>query len=465
MRRTRLIATLGPATDSLEKLTELVEAGVDTFRLNMSHASHEWVRDVAGKIRSIPTQPDRPVGILVDLQGPSIRTGDLEKPYQLKVGEKVEFRASSSEPSLPTSTTVNYEGLFKDVIAGNKLIVDNGALLMTIDKCLPDRIICTADTEGPLGNRRHINLPGTRLNLPALTEKDHADIQIAAEIDTDFVAGSFVRDAGHVRELRQALQAAGCYAQIISKLEDQEAIRNLESIVTESDLIMVARGDLGIEVNIEELPIIQRRIIKECLKQGKRVIVATHMLESMIENPTPTRAEVTDVSNAVFEQADAIMVSGETSVGKYPVECIEIMDRVSRRIERSGGLGYASEAILTTDKQKAVHAANQLADSIENALLLVFTRSGRTAHQSALLRPDAPIYAFTPDEKVRRSLSLSRGVRPFVLEFSTNPSETIQAAIKHLKAVRVIEAGTPLIVLSDTFIDDHSLNSILLEYA
>lgn len=465
MRRTRLLATLGPASDSNEILNELIEAGTDTFRINMSHAPHDWARDLSARVRHLAEGRDRPVGLLFDLQGPSIRTGTLDEPFNLHVDDRVEFRLESAEAAIPLSTTVNYDGLVNDVDVGATLLVDNGAIIMDVESVQKDRIVCQVKTSGEFGSRRHINLPGVRLNFPALTEKDEIDIKLAVECNADFLAGSFVRDAGHVRELRQAVKEAGGHAQIVSKIEDQEAVRNLDDIITASDLIMVARGDLGIEVHIEELPILQRRIIKRCLSLGRRVIVATHFLESMISSPTPTRAEVTDVSNAVYEEADSLMVSGETSVGKYPVRCIEMLDRVSRRIERSGGLGFAQEAILHTEKQKTVRAACNLADSIPEALLVVFTRSGNTAVQAALLRPRVPIYAFTPEDSVCRALSLARGVRPFQADFHEKPRRTIAGAIEILRSRRDIPAGTPLVVVSDTLQENHSVDTILVEHA
>ena len=465
MRRTRLLATLGPATDSDEKLKALLDAGADCFRINMSHAKHEHTRDLCRRIRRIAAGHEYPVGILIDLTGPSIRTGTLETNYDLKKGDRVEFRIEGSEPSLPISTTVNYAGILKDVSVGKKLIVDNGTLLMEVESISEDRLIALNNTPGELGSRRHINLPGTRLNLPALTEKDKRDIELAVEVQADFVAGSFVRDEGHVLELRAAIQELGGHAQIVSKLEDQEAIRNLDSIINVSDVIMVARGDLGIEVHIEELPILQRKIVKRCLEKGTRVIVATHMLESMISNPTPTRAEVTDVANAVFEEADSLMVSGETSVGKYPVECLEVLNRVARRIERSGGLGLAEKSDLQTDKQKTIRSAIQLADSMPGAMMAIFTRTGATAHHTALMRPRSPIFAFTHDEQVRRFLTLSRGVRSFCIDFETTPRLTIAKGIEVLRKERDIAPGTPVIVVSDTLQDDRPVNTILLEYA
>ncbi|MFT6864980.1 MAG: pyruvate kinase [Akkermansiaceae bacterium] len=465
MRKTRIICTLGPATESPEMLRKMILAGADVFRLNMSHARHDWCREIVVQIRAASAEIGRAVGILFDLQGPSIRTGDVEEKIILETGDLVEFRNRGTEPQIEKSTTVNYPGLMSDVSAGDDLTVDNGELLMKIERIEEDRIVCSVVTAGSMGSRRHINLPGVRLKLPALTDKDKADIKIAAECDADFVAGSFVRDAGHVRELRAAIRAEGCEAEIVSKLEDQEAIRHLDDIIRESDVIMVARGDLGIEVHIEELPIIQRRIVKRCHQLGRRVIVATHMLESMTENPTPTRAEVTDVSNAVYEEADAIMLSGETTVGKHPVRCVELMDRVARRIERSGGLGYGKEAELRTEKQKTILAACGLVDSIPQAILVVFTRSGATAHQAALLRPRSPIFAITPESSLCSKFTLSRGVRSFKVRFEDDPRVTIASAVDLLREKRNLEKGTPIVVVSEIHREGTSVDCIMVEHA
>ena len=465
MRKTRIICTLGPATESPEMLRKMITAGADVFRLNMSHARHDWCRDIVVQIREASDEIGRAVGILFDLQGPSIRTGDVKERIILEKGDLVEFRNRGTEPQIEKSTTVNYPGLMSDVSAGDDLTVDNGELLMKIERVDEDRIVCSVVTAGSMGSRRHINLPGVRLKLPALTDKDKADIKIAAECDADFVAGSFVRDAGHVRELRAAIRAEGCDAEIVSKLEDQEGIRHLDAIIRESDVIMVARGDLGIEVHIEELPIIQRRIVKRCHQLGRRVIVATHMLESMTENPTPTRAEVTDVSNAVYEEADAIMLSGETTVGKHPVRCVELMDRVARRIERSGGLGYGKDAELRTEKQKTILAACGLADSIPQSILVVFTRSGATAHQAALLRPRSPIFAITPESSLCSKFTLSRGVRSFKVRFEDDPRVSIASAVDLLREKRDLEKGTPIIVVSEIHREGTSVDCIIVEHA
>jgi pyruvate kinase len=390
----------------------------------------------------------------------------LQVPYELKEGDVVEFRKVGSEPGVPLSTTVNYEGLMGDVTAGNTLVVDNGALLMRIQSVEVDRILCLVKTPGLLGSRRHINLPGVRLNLPALTEKDHRDLALAVECEADFIAGSFVRDAAHVRELRAAMEALEGTAQIVAKVEDQEAVRNIDAIIQEADVIMVARGDLGTEVEFEELPILQRRIVKRCHELGTRVIVATQLLESMISNPTPTRAEVTDVMNAAYEEADALMLSGETSVGRYPERCVEAICRIASRIERSGGHGFAQGVLLRDERQKTARAAVTLADSLPDARLVVFTRRGVLANHTALLRPrTAGFYAFTPSDRVCRQLAISRGVRAYKLAFAATIDETIQRATELLRRDGLVRAGTPIVIVSDWLSDHFAANSILLHHA
>jgi pyruvate kinase len=463
--RTKFICTLGPATETEEVMSSLIEAGCDVFRLNMSHGLHEWAREMARRVRKQALAHNVHIGLLFDLTGPSIRTGDLPEAYQLKVGDLVEFRKSTATATTPLSTTVNYDGLMDDVSEGNTLVVDNGAMLMLIKSVRAESILCEVKTAGKMGSRRHINLPGVRLNLPALTEKDHRDLALAVECNADFIAGSFVRDAAHVRELRTEIEKLNSKAQIVAKVEDQEAIKNIDAIIQATDIIMVARGDLGTEVEFEELPILQRRIVKRCHELGRRVIVATQLLESMITNPTPTRAEVTDVANATFEEADALMLSGETSVGAYPVSCVEAFVRIATRIERAGGLNYADNAILRDERQKVARSAMTLADSLPNARIIVLTRRGIMANHTALLRPKSPLFAFTPKEQVCRQLSLSRGVTAFQLELSQTIEETIQSAAEILRQQDLVLPGAPIVVVSDILSDHFGANSILLHHA
>ncbi|MEA3188184.1 MAG: pyruvate kinase, partial [Chthoniobacter sp.] len=363
MRKTKIICTLGPATESAEALRDMIDAGTNVFRLNMSHATHEWVRQIVPRIRAIARELDQIVGILMDTQGPAIRTGDLATKLNLVPGDIFEFTVRGEQSEENYSVDVNYDGLVDDIAVGDTVLVDNGVIHLRVLAKTANRIRCEVLTEGTMGSRRHINLPGVKVNLPPLTEKDLRDVELGAELGVDMMALSFCREPGDVQALRKVLWENGSQARIVAKLEDQMAIKNVDGIIAATDAIMVARGDLGIECLMEELPIIQRRIVKRCLKLGKPVIVATHMLESMISNPVPTRAEVTDVANAVFEQADAVMLSGETTVGKYPVQCVKVLDKIAKRIERSGGAGFAADAVLADEREKTVRSAVVLANS------------------------------------------------------------------------------------------------------
>ncbi len=465
-QKTKIICTLGPATESEEMIGKLMVAGTNVFRLNMSHAKHEWAAEMVKRVRRQAQQFGAHIAVLFDLTGPSIRTGDLSDPITLAEGDVVEFRKVGTEATVEKSTTVNYEGLMGDVAEGDTLVVDNGALLMRINVVEAERILCHVTTPGTLGSRRHINLPGVRLNLPALTEKDYKDLALAVECDADYIAGSFVRDAAHVRELREAMIALEGDAQLVAKIEDQEAIKNIDAIIGEADVIMIARGDLGTEVEFEELPLLQRRIVKRCHELGKRVIVATQLLESMITNPTPTRAEVTDVMNAAYEEADCLMLSGETSVGRYPERCVEALVRISTRMERSGGQGFGQAMLLRDERQKVARAAVSLADSLSDARLVVLTRRGVLANMVAMLRPrTAGFYAFTPKEAVCRQLALTRGVRAIKLSFSSNIEETIQRVTAQLLKDDLVRPGIPIVIVADILSDHFGANSILLHHA
>jgi pyruvate kinase len=450
MRRTKIICTLGPATEKPETLRALLSAGADIFRLNMSHAKHEWVREIVPRIRQIAADIPRPAAILLDTQGPAIRTGELKSNLKLKPGDILEFTVRGAKSEEKYSVDVNYEGLVNDISVGDVVLVDNGVMRLLVLEKKRNRIRCKVLTPGVLGSRRHINLPGVRVNLPPLTQKDLEDIALGVELKVDFVALSFARKKSDLQELRRVLKKAGSHARVVAKIEDQSAVRHIGQMIEAADVVMIARGDLGIECPMEELPIIQRKIVKNCLRIGKPVIVATHMLESMIENPVPTRAEITDVANAVFEQADAIMLSGETSTGRYPVECVNVFDRVARRIERSGGAGYGKDSILEDARQKTCASAVVLANSLPRANLVVFTHHGTMARYVSNLRPEnAPIFAFTSNEEVFRQIVISWGTYPVMLEFDHDPNVTIESAIKYLRRKKLTSSGDNLIILTD----------------
>ena len=463
MRKTKIISTLGPATETPEMLRALVEAGVNIFRLNMSHAPHDWVRTIVPRIREAAKALDRVVGLLMDTQGPAIRTGDLAAKLDLKAGDIFEFTVRGERSEETYSVDVNYDGLVDDIAVGDIVLVDNGVIHMKVLEKTGNKIRCEVLTEGTLGSRRHINLPGVKVNLPPLTPKDLADVALGAELHVDFVALSFCREASDVVALRKLLGAHGSKARIVAKIEDQLAVKNIDDIIRATDAIMIARGDLGIECPMEEMPIIQRKIAKRCLRLGRQVITATHMLESMIQNPVPTRAEVTDVANAVFEQADAIMLSGETTIGKYPVQCVKVLDRVASRIERSGGAGFAEEALLEDDRQKTIKSAVVLANSLVHAKILVFTQSGATADHVSNLRPFmAPIFAFTPTDEVCRKLALNWATYPIHLQLDSNPDKTITAAQNYLVEKGLVKSGDHLVIVSDLLAGEARFDSIQL---
>src|SRR5438477_2916378 len=450
MRKTKIICTLGPATEKTETIRQLIARGADVFRLNMSHAPREWVREIVPRVRKLADELRRPIGILLDTQGPAIRTGPVKTPLELKKGDVLEFTVGHAKKTEKKSVEVNYDKFADDVNVGDTVLVDNGLIKLTVIEKKKNRVLCKVITPSTLGSRRHIHLPGVHISLPALTKKDIADVTLGAQLGVDFVALSFVREPGDLTELRDLLTRKKSKAQVLAKIEDQAAVESIDDIIKIADLVMVARGDLGIEVPMEELPIIQRRIVKSCIRLGKPVVVATHLLESMITNRIPTRAEITDVANAVFEQADAIMLSGETTVGRYPVECVQVLNRVAERIERSGGAGYAEAAILEDARQKTVASAVVLANSLRRAKIIVFTRHGTMARNVSNLRPEhAPIFAFTPSEEIRRQLSISWGVCPIRIDFADDPNTTIETAEKSLRENKLTARGDQLVIITD----------------
>ncbi|MCB1210161.1 MAG: pyruvate kinase [Verrucomicrobiales bacterium] len=469
MRKTKILCTLGPTTEELEMISRLINEGADIFRLNMSHASHDWVRTVYSRIRTAAESARREIAILMDLTGPSIRTGDVDQPWDLKVGDNVELRIDSGiSASMPLSTTVNYPGLGRDLKVGDVIYIDGGMIQLRSTSVDARRVVGTVMTQGLMKSRRHINLPGVPVRLPPLTAKDYVDLDLGIELGVDFFALSFAREPGHLEHLKLLLEQKGSKARVIAKIENQQALENIDLIVQASGGVMVARGDLGSECPLEDLPIIQRHIIERCSYHGRKVIVATQMLESMIENPVPTRAEVTDIFNAVIEQVDCVMLSGETSVGRYPEKCVEVLDKVIRKTEERYPSGrFASDAPLKSSKDKTVKAAVGLANSIMGSRLLVFTLRGIMAHLLAHQRPEfAPIFAFTPHLHVSRTLVTARGVHPQVMDFvEGKPEETIEQALAVLRDKGLVKPGDPVIILSDALYANANVDAIMLREA
>ena len=367
----------------------------------------------------------------------------------LEEGDTISIVARGAEDVESSSIHINYDDLINDVDVGDTITVDNGLINLEVlnkqERVLQVKVI----DGGLLKSKRHVNLPGIRVNLPAITDKDRRDIAFGMEQGVDFIALSFVRQADDIHELRELLGDKAEQIKVIAKLEDQEAITNMVDIIAVADGIMVARGDLGVEVPLEVLPRIQRRIIRTCAQMGTRVIVATHMLESMIENPIPTRAEVTDVANAVYEEADAIMLSGETTVGKYPVKCVEILDRIARSTESSRGLRFTDNLALEDDKQQIAKAAVDLATSISAKAIIVPTRRGRMANRITNCHPESIICAFTNNSSTRRQLVINRNVLSYQIEIGDDSEQTLAAAAAIMVKRDEFSPDDQVVVISD----------------
>jgi pyruvate kinase len=464
-RRTKIIFTLGPATESEEMLEKIILAGADVARLNMAHANHEWCRTVIRRIRSVSAKVGREIAVMMDIKGPEIRTGDVDHPIILEAGQTFDFtvrpEADRENSEEVRSVNVNYRDLVNDIKIGDTVLVDNGLIRLEVLDKKDAHIRCRVLTPGELKSRRHINLPGVKVNLPAFTDKDRADTKVAVEEGVDFIALSFVREAADIEQLREFLREHKSPARIIAKIEDQSAIANLDEIVRATDSLMVARGDLGIECPFEELPSIQRRAVQVCLDYGKSVIIATHMLESMIVQPMPTRAEITDVANAVHERADCVMLSGETTVGRYPIECVGILEKVARRVESEDLTPLADPTHLQGDKFKILAAAVHLANEMPGSALLTFTRQGFMAAGLAAMRPVcAPIFAVTNSVETLRQMRILRAVEPVQMALDSDPNDTIEKAITLLVRSGRVKLGDRLIVATDILTHDRLVDSI-----
>ncbi len=466
-RHTKIIATLGPATESEEQLAKLIRAGVDVFRLNMAHAAVPWVACIVGRIREVSAEVGRQVAIMMDVKGPEIRTGDLQRPIELTSGNLLQFhterhRTNGDQTEIP-SVSVNYPDLPRDIDIGAMVLVDSGLLRLRVLEKGHDYIRCKVLTPGTLLSRRHINLPGVDISLPALTEKDENDLRAGVKAGIDFVALSFVRHATDVSTLRGFLDELGSDARIIAKIEDQTGVRNMQSIVRAADGIMVARGDLGIEIDYPKLPLVQTELVRVCQAEGKPVIIATHLLESMIQSPMPTRAEISDVCNAVREQADAVMLSGETTTGAYPLESVEVLKNILHSIEPTVKAPLNTEIELREPKAKMLRSSAVLAQELGDSGIVVFTRSGFLPYVLGALRPrGVPIYAFTDIEPVFRQLLLPWGVEPFLMDFSDDPEQTVQDSLDYLKRKGWCASGAWLVVITNVLAGERVIDTLQL---
>ncbi|WP_048600607.1 pyruvate kinase [Rubeoparvulum massiliense] len=450
MRKTKIVCTIGPASEQVEKLVELIQAGMDVARLNFSHGTHEEHAQRIKNIRAAVGLTGKDIAILLDTKGPEIRTGKLrEELIQLEAGEEIVL---STEEILGDATrlSISYTELPHDVQAGDRILLDDGLIGLEVLSTTDTEIRCRILNGGELKSKKGVNVPDVQIQLPGITQKDEEDIRFGIEHKVDFIAASFVRKASDVLEIRRILEEHGSTIQIIPKIENREGVENVDDILDVADGLMVARGDLGVEIPVEEVPIVQKELIKKCNLKGKPVITATQMLDSMQRNPRPTRAESSDVANAILDGTDAIMLSGETAAGKYPVESVKTMVRIAERTE-TAYLGKERHKQLSAVGPRSItdvisEAVSNAAFDLHAAAILAPTESGQTAKLISKHRPAAPIIAVTPYEEVRRKLALVWGVHAILVDMVGNTDTMLTQAVQAALATQLIQHGDLVVI-------------------
>lgn len=455
MKKTKIVCTLGPSSSTLPVIKELIRAGMDVARINFSHGTHEQHGELIRLVRQAARELGREIGVLADIQGPKIRTGVLPEPLELEEGSRLylvkEERARPEGVEHPV-IPVDYEYLLEDLSIGNSVYLNDGLIHLQVEKVVDDALLCRVVEGGRLQSRKGVSLPGVSVRLPAVTEKDLRDLEFLAKTGVDFIALSFVRRAKHVDEVRQILRDLGLETKIIAKIENEEGFNRKDGILSTADGIMVARGDLGIELPLENVPLIQSSLIQSANRLGKPVITATEMLESMIRNPRPTRAEVTDVAHAIMAGTDAVMLSAETAVGRHPVQTVEMMARIARRIESSLDYeeihrGKQERILRTLTVADAIsHATCQTASDLRAQAIITSTQSGSTARMVSKYRPKPPILAATPNPQVAKELTLSWGVIPMVVPFTKTTDATLDVSIQAAVASGLVKKGDLVII-------------------
>ena len=458
--KTKIIATIGPSTNKYNDLKDLHSAGMNVARINMSHASHAdaiSIIESIQKLNKIQSDLFGPIGILLDTQGPEIRTGINHSDIDLQTGDVVNLTIRDDVDVETSSIKINYKGLIRSVDKGSKISIDNGLLNFQVLAKDKENLKCKVLDGGTLGSKRHVNLPGVRVDLPSITKKDRKDITFAIKHNVSFIALSFVRSAKDVVTLRSILKRKKSQIKIIAKIENQEGLDNIHEITQAADMVMVARGDLGIETDLADLPNIQRRIMYASAKWGRRSIVATHLLESMINNPTPTRAEVTDVANAIYEGSDAVMLSGETSIGKYPIQCIKMIKKIAIKTEHFRTLGYEKFLQDNSDWQNIAKGARDLASRVNADAIVIITRSGQTANVVSNTKPfRMPIFAFTNNKDTFHQLSLVGGMQPRFIKSITNQSRTISRIKSIINSEKKAKKSLKFVLIAGIYSASHT---------
>jgi len=452
-RRTKIVATIGPASSSADVLAALIEAGMDGARLNFSHGTHEDHGESARRIREAQSAAGRPLALIADLQGPKIRIGDLDEPVELVAEETVAVAGESAarEGDLPVAPAAFGSALEPD----RDILVDDGLVRLRVERVEGGRAFCRVVIGGVVKPHKGVNFPGVSLPVPSLTEKDIADLEFALGLGVDYVAQSFVRSRADVAALRARLEQAGSEAWVIAKIELQEAVAALPDILDEADAVMIARGDLGVEVGPAEVPLLQKHIILSALERGKPAITATQMLESMITRPEPTRAEASDVANAILDGTSAVMLSAETAVGEYPIEAVETMAEIARAVEPS--LGYRHQlpaaAEAPTVGRAMSNAACDLAEALSAKAILVPTFTGRTASAVSRLRPQRPIVALTHVVTSLQHMAIEWGVTPLEIEQSSDVDDLWRRSIDAARDAGIVSAGDRVVLTAGTAVN------------
>jgi pyruvate kinase len=450
-RRTKIVATIGPASASHEKVRALVEAGMDAARLNFSHGAHEDHGSSARLVRQVQGELGRPLALIADLQGPKLRLGDLPKPRLLVAGEEVVLvgEGHARDGDLPVAPAVISEVLRP----GNDVLINDGRVRLAVEDVDAGRAKCLVIVGGEISSHKGVNLPGVTIPVPSLTEKDHEDLLFALGLGVDFVALSFVRTAADVRELKEIIARNGSSAQVIAKIEKPEAVDALDEVLAEADALMVARGDLGVEVGAATVPLMQKRIIARCLATGKPVITATQMLESMIEHAEPTRAEASDVANAILDGTSAVMLSAETAVGAYPVEAVQTMDQIARAVEPSMTYRHQLPGDRTAVRLAISNAACDLAEMLGAKAVLVPSYTGRTASAVARLRPPWPIIGLSHHQPAVQQMALEWGVTPLLFPESANVEDLWARALEAARLAGILERGDLVVLMAGTAVN------------
>ena len=470
LKRTKIVATLGPATNTRETLTQMILEGVNVCRINFSHANHEDLVKTIATVREIDHELGTHTGFLGDLQGPKIRIGNLySEPIMLEKGNQMTF---TSKPYLGDEKKVhiNYESFAKDVSVGEKILVDDGKLVFEVKETnKEDEVVLEVMYGGPLNSRKGVNLPDTKISMPCLTEKDLKDLDFALSQNIHWIGLSFVREASDIVELRSIIEKNEKDCRIIAKIEKPEAVKNLDDIIELTDGVMVARGDLGVEIPLEEVPLLQKEIVLKCQKMAKPVIIATQMMESMIDNITPSRAEVNDVANAVMDGADAVMLSGETSVGVHPVEVIKVMSRIIRQTETFDGIYNASfQPVINTKRfvsDNICFGALDLAEKVSAKAIVTLTFSGYTALKVSSFRPKSGVYVFTGNRRLLKMMSLVWGTRTFFYDKFASTDETIEDIKRILRESEHLEEDDLVVNIASMPIKSKGMsNMIRLSY-